>query len=154
MSTFILERWKQRLDPCCLMITSTRFRVPPMLVRRYVEEIGSAAMLAAKRSTDITPEVNLREHIRHMPLPSMNKAAHSGFETQRRHHQKSKMGAMVAPQKGLMSSDNLKKTKKQQNNNKNFNIGPMWNCLHIFYGQCKRSIVPHNVTFYSAESRV
>ena len=56
---------------------------------RYVEEIGSSAMLAAKRSAGVTAEVNLSEHVTHMPLPSANKAAHSGFETQRRHHQKS-----------------------------------------------------------------
>ena len=30
---------------------------------RYVEEIGSAAMLAAKRLADIAPEVNLREYV-------------------------------------------------------------------------------------------
>ena len=34
------------------------FRVPP--ARRYVEEIGLAVMLATNRSTDVTPEVNLR----------------------------------------------------------------------------------------------
>ena len=71
---------------------------------RYVEEIGSAVMLAAKRSAGVTPEVNLREHVTFLPLPSTNKAAHSGFETQRRHNQKSKTGVSVAPQKGLMSS--------------------------------------------------
>ena len=41
---------------------------------------GSAAMLAAKRSAGVTPEVNLREHVTCMPLPSVNKAAHFGFE--------------------------------------------------------------------------
>ena len=46
------------------------------------------------------------------PLPSSKKAAHSGFETQRRRNQKSKTGVSVAPQKGLMSSKNLKKKKK------------------------------------------
>ena len=69
-----------------------------MPARRYVEEIGSAAILAP---TVVTPEVNLRECITHMPLSSTNNAAHSGFETQRRHHQKSKTGVSVAPQKGL-----------------------------------------------------
>ena len=59
---------------------------------------GSAAMLAAKRSAGVAPEVNLREHITQMPLASVNKAAHSGFETQRKHHQKSKTGASVTPQ--------------------------------------------------------
>ena len=39
-----------------------------------------------------------------MPLPSVNKAAHSGFETQRRHHQKSETRVSVAPQKRLMST--------------------------------------------------
>ena len=79
-----------------------------MPARRYVEENGSAAMLATKRSAGVTPEVNLRENITHMPPPSVNKAVHFGFETQRNPHQKSKTGVKVAPQKGLMSSDNLK----------------------------------------------
>ena len=75
---------------------------------RYVEDISLAVMLAAKRSVGVAPEVNLREFVTHMPLPSVNKAAHSGFETQRRHHQKSKKGVSMAPQKGLMSSKNTK----------------------------------------------
>ena len=69
---------------------------------------GSAAMLAAKRSAGVEPEVNLRECVTHMPPLNANKAAHSGFETQRRHHQKSKTGVSVAPQKGLMSSKIIK----------------------------------------------
>ena len=40
-------------------------------------------MLAIKRLAGVAPEVNLREHRRHTPLPSANKAAHSGFETQK-----------------------------------------------------------------------
>ena len=40
-----------------------------------MEEIGSAAMLAAKRLAGIIAEVNLRQHVTHMPLPSTNKAA-------------------------------------------------------------------------------
>ena len=47
----------------------------------YVEEIGMAAMLVTKRSAGVAPEVNLRECVMCMPLPSANKAAHSGFET-------------------------------------------------------------------------
>ena len=47
-------------------------------------------MLAIKRLSGVIPEVNLRECASHIPLPSANKSAHSGFETQRRHHQKSK----------------------------------------------------------------
>ena len=42
-----------------------------MIARRYVEENGSAAMLAAKRSAVVTPEANLRDR----PLPSKNKAS-------------------------------------------------------------------------------
>ena len=60
-----------------------------------MEEIGSAAMLAAKRLAGVAPEVNLREHVTHMPLASVNKTAHSGFKTQRRHHQKYKIGVSV-----------------------------------------------------------
>ena len=52
-----------------------------MLVRKYVDENGLAAMLAAKRSVGVTPEVNLREHTSCMPLQCVNKAAHSGFES-------------------------------------------------------------------------
>ena len=61
----------------------------------------SNAMLAIKKSAGVTPEVNLGEHVTCTPLPSANKAAHSGFETQKRHHQKSKTWVSVAPQKGL-----------------------------------------------------
>ena len=53
----------------------------------------------ANRLAGITPEVNLRKCVTCISLPSANKAAHSGFETHRRHHQKSKT---VAPQKGLV----------------------------------------------------
>ena len=66
---------------------------------KYVEEIGLAAMLAAKRLAGVAPEVNLGECVTHMPSPSRNKVAHSGFETQRRCHQKSKTGVSVAQQK-------------------------------------------------------
>ena len=61
-------------------------------------------MLVAKRPAGVAPEVNLKEHILHLPLPSANKAAHSGSDTQRRHHQESKIGVSVTPQKGLMFS--------------------------------------------------
>ena len=48
-----------------------------MLICKYVDENGSAAMLAAKRLAGVAPEVNLGEHTSHMSLPSANKAAHS-----------------------------------------------------------------------------
>ena len=75
----------------------SQFQASPMPVCRYVEESSVVAMLAAKRSAGVTPEMNLRKHIIHMPLPNMNKAAHSGFETQRRRYQKSKTGVSVVP---------------------------------------------------------
>ena len=71
---------------------------------RYVAEKGSAAILASKRSAGVIPEVNLSEHVTHAPPPSANNASHSGLETQRRRHQKSKTGVSVTPQKGLISS--------------------------------------------------
>ena len=40
-----------------------------------------------------TPKVDFREHVTCMPPPRANKTAHSGFESQRRYHQKSKTGA-------------------------------------------------------------
>ena len=36
---------------------------PPMLVPKYMEENGSAAMLAAKRSAGVAPEVNLEDSV-------------------------------------------------------------------------------------------
>ena len=78
-----------------------------------MEENSLAAILATKRLAGITPEVNLPEHVTCAPPPSVNGAAHSGFETQGRCHQKSKTGVSVAPKKGLVSSKNIvKKTKK------------------------------------------
>ena len=71
-----------------------------MPAHRYVEEIGSAAMLVTKRSAGVAPEVNLR-HASCMPPPSMNKAAYSGFESQRRRHQESKTRVSVAQKKDL-----------------------------------------------------
>ena len=47
------------------------------------------------------------------PLPSVKKAEPTlGFETQRRRQQKSKTGASVAPQKGLLFSKNFTKNNK------------------------------------------
>ena len=70
---------------------------------------GLAAVLATKRSVGVTPEVNLRN-----PLYTGDGACkwgiHPGFETQGRCHQKFKTGISVAPQEGLMSSTNEKKT--------------------------------------------
>ena len=70
-------------------------------------------MLATKRSAGVAPEVNLRERVTHMPPPSMNKASHSGFETQRRHHQKSKTRVSGAPKKGLVSSKKILKKEEE-----------------------------------------
>ena len=50
---------------------------------RYVEEISLAAMLAAKRSAGVAPELKLKGACN---KPSTKKTAHSGFETQRRCH--------------------------------------------------------------------
>ena len=37
-----------------------------MVVYKYVDENGLAAMLATNRSAGVAPEVNLREHIYHV----------------------------------------------------------------------------------------
>ena len=75
---------------------------------RYVAENGSAAILASKRSAGVAPEVNLSEYGTHVPSPSANKAAHCGFETQSRRHQKAKTGVSVTLLKEL-SPPNIKK---------------------------------------------
>ena len=66
-------------------------------------------MLVVKRFAGVTLDVNYWEHTSHMPLSSVNKAAHSDFETEMRHHQKSTTGLSVVPQKNLCPSKNLRK---------------------------------------------
>ena len=39
------------------------------------------------RSAGVAPDMNFRECVTHTPPTSVNKTAHSGFETQGRHHQ-------------------------------------------------------------------
>ena len=68
-----------------------------MHAHRYVAENGSVAILAAKKLAGVILEVNLKEHVTCTPPSSMNKAAHSDFETHRRCHQKSKTGLSVPP---------------------------------------------------------
>ena len=67
-------------------------------------------MLAIYTGRGVAPQANLTERISHMPLPSANKAAHSGFETQRKHHQKSKTGVSVAPKMDMCPTKILKKS--------------------------------------------
>ena len=43
---------------------------------RYVEDNSLAVMLAAKWLAGVTPELNLIDHVKDMPLPSANKAAY------------------------------------------------------------------------------
>ena len=55
---------------------------------RYIAENGSAAMLATPRLAGVTPKVNLWECVKQMHPQNVNNADYSGFETQRKHHQK------------------------------------------------------------------
>ena len=57
----------------------------------------------------LTTSTENRDCVTHMPPPSPNKASHSGFETQRTRHQKSKTRESVAQQNGLMSFNLFKK---------------------------------------------
>ena len=60
------------------------------------------------QSAGVTPEVNLRNLL--CAVKEARKLGiHPGFETQGRHHQKSKTGVSVASQKGLMSPKMLYK---------------------------------------------
>ena len=58
----------------------------------------SAAMLAIKRSTGVTPEVTLRKRL-HAGEEACKQGLHASYETQGRRHQKSKTGVPVARQK-------------------------------------------------------
>ena len=76
---------------------------------RYIEENGLAAILATKRLAGAASGVNLRECVTGTPLPNVNKAAYSGFETQRRCPKRVSM----ALQNGFLSPPNFFFIKKR-----------------------------------------
>ena len=84
---------------------------------RYVEENGLAAMMLAGAASG----VNLREHITCRPPPNVNKAANSGFETQRRCPKRVSM----APQKDFCPPKILFKKKEINLNQFSFKICSM-----------------------------
>ena len=73
-------------------------------------------MLATKRLAGVAPEVNLKERVTRMPPPSSNNATHTGFEAQRRRHQKSETGVSVAPEMDMCPTKKLKKEKRKRSN--------------------------------------
>ena len=58
---------------------------------KYVDRKGLAAMLGAKRSAGVAPEVNLRNPL-HRGNEAHKRGNHPRFETQGRYHQQSKTG--------------------------------------------------------------
>ena len=82
-------------------------------------------MLAVKRSAGVAPEVNLRNLLCAGKI-ARKPGIHPGFGTQGRHHQKSKTGVSVAPQKGLKFS---KKILKKEN----WTIEPGTSALNASY---------------------
>ena len=70
-----------------------------MPARKHVEDNRSTAMLATKRSTGVTPEMNLREYVTYRALLIRNKVDHFGIEIQRKCHQRSKSGVPVTHKK-------------------------------------------------------
>ena len=76
--------------------TQVRVRVPPMFgntcENMWIKKPGCHD--GHQKICSCTPEVNLKN-----PLHGVRKHASEGFETQSRHHPKSKTGVSVAPQK-------------------------------------------------------
>ena len=72
-----------------------------MPAHRYMEDNGSAVMLAAKKSVSVAPEVKHRECVTHIPLPSVHEAAHSDFGTQRNITRSPKQGYQWPHKKDL-----------------------------------------------------
>ena len=60
----------------------------------------------------VAPEMDRRECTLHLPPQCESGRTHSGFETQRRHHQKSKT-VQVAPKIGHANVSDKEKTKKE-----------------------------------------
>ena len=93
------------LDMLWINVFVVQIRHPPS-AETHMWGKWLAAILAIYTGRGVAPEVNLREC---MPLPSSISRAHSGFETQMRHHQKSKTGLSVAPQMDMCPTKILKK---------------------------------------------
>ena len=107
-----------------------------------------AAMLAAnKRLAGVTPEVNLREHNTYTTTKS-NKAAHSGFETQRRHHHKSKTGYQWDHQRTYVLQFFFKKVRIPRSSCTVYNTGrgDCWSLFtYIINGSQNPSLFLHRV---------
>ena len=69
-----------------------------MYIYKYVDQNVRLAMLAIKRSAGVAPEMNLGNPLR-TGDNAWNQETHSGFETQGRHHQKSKNRGISGPTK-------------------------------------------------------
>ena len=72
------------------------FYDPGLEPHQSVEDFGSTAMLATKRSAGVTPEVKLREHVTHTPPTIVKKGRADINRSPKQGHQ--------CPKKGLMSS--------------------------------------------------
>ena len=81
--------------------------------RKYINGSGLAAILVAKRSAGVTPELNLRNLLN--TGDEAFKEINPGIKTQGRRHQRSKTGLSVAPSKGLKSSIFFTAKKTQHN---------------------------------------
>ena len=80
-----------------------------MLVRKYVEENGSAAMLVAKRSVGAAPEVNLGIQLQ------VSKESDLGFETRADVTRSPKQGYQMPTKRiDVLQNSFLKKKNKKQ----------------------------------------
>ena len=111
------------------------------------------AMLAAKMLAGAASGVNVRKCVTHAPPSSANKAAHSGFETQRIHCPKPKTGLSVATQRGLMPSKIWQSIVYSRTllQYLKINIGRKGNTIHGHaYG--KRLLNDHNLIKYKTKN--
>ena len=91
----IVAEWLARLTG---MWEVSQSNLPSYLYWNMHVRKWPAVMLAIKRSAGVESQWMYIMHASaKWKLPSANKAAHPGFETQRGHHQKSKTGVSVAP---------------------------------------------------------
>ena len=88
-----MAEWLERLTAMRDVFRSYLFR------NTHVGE-RLAAMLTIKRSAGVTEDVNFREPISYMPLPSANKAAHSGLKTRGDVTRSKKQDYQWPPKKG------------------------------------------------------
>ena len=98
----VSKTFKRTKNTSCSVAPSTVGSSRTNACRYMCKSVDQKGSTAIKRPASVAPEVNLRN------MQETKQGIHPGFKTQDRRHRVYKTGIPMAPQKGLMSSKNLK----------------------------------------------